>query len=86
VGHELRAGDGKALMISEGLGHAFLSLEDESVISYLLTTPYSPQHEFAINPLDSEICINWPLNAIVISDTDRNAPSLTQFLTSRDYN
>jgi len=81
VGHELRAGDGKALMISEGLGHAFLALEDESVISYLLTTPYSPQYEFAINPADPEIGIDWPLNEIFFSDKDKEAPTLSQFLS-----
>jgi dTDP-4-dehydrorhamnose 3,5-epimerase len=81
VGQELKSGDGKALMISEGLGHAFLALEDESVISYLLTTPYSPQHEFAINPTDREIGIDWPLKEIFFSDKDKEAPTLAEFLS-----
>lgn len=81
LSHEIRAGDGKSLMISEGLGHAFLALEDQTVMSYLLTTPYSPQHEFAINPTDPEIGIDWPLKEVVFSDKDKEAPTLAEFLS-----
>jgi dTDP-4-dehydrorhamnose 3,5-epimerase len=79
---ELRAEEGKSLLISEGLGHAFLSLEDDTVISYLLTTPYSPKDEFAINPQDPEIDIKWPDMQLLFSDKDAIAPSLRKFLSS----
>ena len=79
---ELRAEEGKSLLISEGLGHAFLSLEDDTVISYLLTTPYSPKDEFAINPQDPEIGIKWPDIQLIFSDKDATAPSLRKFLIS----
>jgi dTDP-4-dehydrorhamnose 3,5-epimerase len=79
---ELRAEDGKALLISEGLGHAFLSLEDDTVISYLLTTQYSPAEEFAINPQDPEIGITWPDMLLSFSEKDSAAPSLKDFLNS----
>jgi len=79
---ELRAEEGKSLFISEGLGHAFLSLEDDTVISYLLTTPYSPKDEFAINPQDPEIGIKWPDIQLLFSDKDAIAPSLRKFLSS----
>ncbi len=79
---ELRAEDGKALLISEGLGHAFLSLVDDSVTSYLLTTPYSPKDEFAINPQDPEIAIKWPDLPLLFSEKDAGAPSLKEFLSS----
>jgi len=78
--HELRAGDGRSIFISEGLGHAFLALEDETIISYLLSTPYSPNHEHAINPLDPEIGIAWPSIELTISEKDASAPSLREFL------
>ena len=79
---ELRAEEGKSLLISEGLGHAFLSLQDNTVISYLLTTPYSPKDEFAINPQDSEIAIKWPEMQLLFSEKDAGAPSLKEFLSS----
>ena len=78
--HELRADDGRSLFISEGLGHAFLALEEETVISYLLSTPYSPNHEHAINPLDPEIGISWPVGDLSLSERDAAAPSLKEFL------
>ena len=80
---ELRANEGKALLISEGLGHAFLSLEDDTVVSYLLTSEYSPQDEFTINPQDLEIGIPWPENSIILSQKDSTAPTLSEFLVNR---
>lgn len=82
---ELRAEEGKAVLISEGLGHAFLSLEDDTVISYLLTTPYSPKEEFAINAQDSEIGIDWPKIPLRFSDKDAAALSLGEFLHSHFF-
>ena len=80
---ELRAEEGKALFISEGLGHAFLSLEDDTVISYLLTTAYSPKNEFAINPQDPDIGINWPKIPLQFSEKDQVAPSIRDFFTTQ---
>lgn len=77
---ELRAESGKALFISEGLGHAFVALEDETVISYLLSSPYSPNDEFAVNPQDPEIAITWPQLPLSFSPKDAAAPTLKEFL------
>ena len=37
--------DRRAVYLSEGLGHAFLSLEDDSTVLYLCSTGYSPGRE-----------------------------------------
>lgn len=76
VGVTLTANSGEALFLSEGLGHAFISLEDNSVVSYLLTSPYSPSDEFEINPLDPELRIEWPGIDRLMSPKDENAPTL----------
>jgi dTDP-4-dehydrorhamnose 3,5-epimerase len=76
VATELRPNSGTSVFISEGLGHAFMSLENESVITYLLSTPYSPKEEFAINPLDPEINIEWPGTKLSFSARDKAAPLL----------
>ena len=76
---ELHAGDGKSLLISEGLGHAFVALEDDTIVSYLLTSTYSPQEEFSINPLDQELKISWPEIPLIFSDKDFSAPSLREY-------
>jgi dTDP-4-dehydrorhamnose 3,5-epimerase len=82
IGIELNGNSGKAVLISEELGHAFLALSDNTAVSYLVTTPFSPTHEYAINPLDEKIAINWGLKTseLKISDKDRNAPSLSERL------
>ena len=79
---ELRGDSGKAVFISEGLGHGFLALEDNSVVSYLVSTPFSSTDEFEINPLDQNIGINWgmDLSKFNISDKDKNAPTLAEQL------
>ena len=77
--HKLSAGDGRSIFISEGLGHAFVALEEDSVISYLLSSSYSPTHEHAINPQDAEINISWPDMPLTFSEKDSAAPSLRDF-------
>ena len=54
---ELKGDSGKAVLISEGLGHGFLALEDNTAVSYLVSTPFSSTDEFEINPLEEEIGI-----------------------------
>lgn len=77
--------DRNAIFISEGLGHAFISLEEDSVATYLCSTTYSPTREHGINPLCKTIGIEWPTkdrhgNPIspILSDKDRDAPGLNE--------
>jgi dTDP-4-dehydrorhamnose 3,5-epimerase len=79
---ELKGDSGKAIFISEGLGHGFLALEENTAVVYLVSTPFSPSHEFEINPLDQNIGINWSLNqeTLKISSKDKNAPTLKERL------
>jgi dTDP-4-dehydrorhamnose 3,5-epimerase len=79
---ELNGDSGKAVFISEGLGHGFLALQDNTAVAYLVSSPFSPTDEFEINPLDEKIGINWgmELSNLKISDKDKNAPTLTERL------
>jgi len=73
----LEAGRPRAVYISEGLGHAFLSLKEGSTVLYLCSTPYSPEDERGVNPLDPDLGVKWPLDGDpVLSDKDRSAPPL----------
>ena len=82
IGVELTSNSGKAVFISEGLGHGFIALEDNTAVAYLVSTPFSPSHEFEINPLDEEIGINWgmEISELKITDKDKNAPTLTELV------
>lgn len=73
----------KAVYVSAGLGHAFLALEDDSVVSYLCDAPYVPGREHAIHPLDPALGIDWPNTGpggdrlpLVLSEKDDGAPLL----------
>jgi dTDP-4-dehydrorhamnose 3,5-epimerase len=68
----------RSIYISEGLGHAFLALEDDSTVMYLCSAGYAPGREHTINALDPALDIAWPDvdDAPIMSDRDREAPTL----------
>ena len=70
----------RSTYLSEGLGHAFLALEDDSTVMYLCSAPYNPGREHTINALDPAIDIAWPAvdGEPILSDRDREAPTLEQ--------
>lgn len=77
--------DRRAVYIAEGVGHAFLSLEDDSTVLYLCSTAYAPGREHGVHPLDPEIGISWPTTGrdgspleLRLSDKDAAAPSLSE--------
>jgi dTDP-4-dehydrorhamnose 3,5-epimerase len=76
---ELSGKSGKAVLISEGLGHGFISHEDSTAVAYLVSCPFSPTHEYEINPLDEKIGINWGMDIkmLKISNKDKDAPDLS---------
>jgi dTDP-4-dehydrorhamnose 3,5-epimerase len=79
---ELKGDSGKAVLISEGLGHGFLALEDNTAVAYLVSTPFSPTDEFEVNPLDEKVGIKWgmDLGSLKISGKDKIAPTLAERL------
>ncbi len=69
----------RAVYLSEGLGHAFVSLADGSSVTYLVSTGYSPGREFGIDPMDPELDLPWPSDLeIEMSVRDQQAPTLAQ--------
>jgi dTDP-4-dehydrorhamnose 3,5-epimerase len=69
--------DRRAVYLSEGLGHAFMSLEDECVVSYLCSAPYAPGREHGVHPLDPAVGIEWPT-------TSRDGAALKPLLSAKD--
>jgi dTDP-4-dehydrorhamnose 3,5-epimerase len=69
----------RAVLLSEGLGHAFMALTAEATVVYLCSTAYAPGREHGVHPLDPDIGIDWPADAEpVLSDKDAAAPTLEQ--------
>ena len=69
----------RAVLISEGLGHAFMALSDEATVIYLCSTPYAPQTEHGVHPLDPGLGIAWPRDVEpILSAKDAAAPGLEE--------
>jgi dTDP-4-dehydrorhamnose 3,5-epimerase len=75
---ELNATNPQAIFIEEGLAHAFVALEDETVVTYFVSENYNPEREKGINPFDSDINIKWPDINLELSEKDKLAISLKE--------
>jgi dTDP-4-dehydrorhamnose 3,5-epimerase len=82
----LSATNGTSLMIPKGVGHAFLALEANTVVTYLCSTEYAPQNEIVVNPLDTaigipfqEIADDYTIYNFTLSDKDSHGMSLSEF-------
>lgn len=77
--------DCRAVYLSEGLGHAFMSLRDQTTMTYLCSTVYTPGREHGVHPLDPGLGIQWPEGVEpILSDKDATAPTLAQALERGD--
>lgn len=73
--------DHRTIYISEGLGHGFLALQDNSTVMYLCSAEYNPQREHTICATDPALAIDWPLVDGAppnLSDRDAAAPSFAE--------
>jgi dTDP-4-dehydrorhamnose 3,5-epimerase len=73
---ELQSEKGTCLFVPDGFGHGFMSLEDNTLIVYNLTSKYQPAKEFAINLFDETLNIDWPKCIPTMSQRDLEAPNL----------
>jgi dTDP-4-dehydrorhamnose 3,5-epimerase len=69
----------RSVYLSEGLGHGFIALSDNAVVTYLVSGVYDPQREHGINPLDIVIDFDLPEDLeILLSPKDKDAPTLRE--------
>ena len=69
----------RAVYLPEGVGHAFLALEDDSTLAYLCSTGYAPGREHGITPVDPKLGLALPDGVdFLMSDKDTAAPTLEQ--------
>ncbi|WP_433333621.1 dTDP-4-dehydrorhamnose 3,5-epimerase [Spirillospora sp. CA-294931] len=69
----------RCVYVAEGLGHAILSLEDDSTVVYLSSEPYTPSAEHEVHPFDPALAIDWPADVEpVLSAKDAAAPTLAE--------
>lgn len=72
--------DRRTVFIEAGLGHAFQVLSDSATVVYITSTPYDPDSELSISPLDPELDLPWDLSLPqLLSTRDSMAPLLADF-------
>lgn len=68
----------RSIYLSEGLGHAFLALEDDATVMYLCSAPYHPAGEHTVLATDPALGIDWPTTDLIVSERDSAAPTLAE--------
>jgi dTDP-4-dehydrorhamnose 3,5-epimerase len=70
----------RALYVAEGLGHCFVALTDDAVVTYLVSEVFNAQREHGITPLDETVGLALPFSRdeLVLSPKDIEAPTLTE--------
>ncbi len=75
---ELNENSATAVFIEEGLAHAFVALENQTVVTYYVTEKYNPEREKGISPFDNTLNVKWPEIELILSEKDKEAISLDE--------
>jgi epimerase EvaD len=69
----------RAVYLPIGVGHCFVALTDNTVMSYLTSAPYVAEQELALSPLDPALGLPIPEDIDpILSERDTAAPTLAQ--------
>ena len=68
--------NGLSMIIPDGFGHAFVTLEKNSTAVYVLSNVYSPKYESGLRYDDPLLSIKWPVEPKIISKKDQNWETL----------
>lgn len=69
-GIELTSENYNMVYVPEGFAHGFITLEDNSEVSYLVTSFYTPDAESGVRYDDPAFGIKWPIPFTLVSDRD----------------
>ncbi|MFJ1809534.1 MULTISPECIES: dTDP-4-dehydrorhamnose 3,5-epimerase family protein [unclassified Streptomyces] len=69
------------VFVSEGLGHAWLALEDDTVVACHSSRPYTAGAAYTVSALDPALALPWGLiEAPLMTDEDLAAPTAEEAL------
>lgn len=77
AGVELSAENHKMLYVPKGCVHGLQTLEDDSEVFYLVSTPFNKEADGGVRFSDPTFAIAWPLPPVDLSEKDMNLPFLT---------
>jgi len=78
VAVELTSDNKHQLFVPHGFAHGFVVLSDSATFAYKVDNYYAPKHDRGIAFDDKDLAIDWhlPLDALQLSDKDKNHPAL----------
>lgn len=76
IGVELTDRNYRMLYVPEGFAHSYLTLTDDSEVTYNVTQMYTPGAERGYRWDDPAFGIEWPITPVVISEKDLAHPLL----------
>jgi dTDP-4-dehydrorhamnose 3,5-epimerase len=82
VGIESTAENRKQVWAPASFARGFCALTDDVEVQYKCTGTYNGKAESGIRWDDPEIGIEWPVRDVIISEKDRRAQTLAEWLTS----
>lgn len=78
LGVELTAASHRMLYIPAAFAHGFQTLEDNTEVSYLISTFHVPEAARGIRHDDPVLGIAWPMKISRISEKDRRLPTIDE--------
>ncbi len=75
-GFELSAENFLMLYVPRGFAHGFCTLEDDTEVLYKADDFYDPSSEGGLAWNDPDLKINWPVDAPILSERDKEWPNL----------
>ncbi|MFH1852398.1 MAG: dTDP-4-dehydrorhamnose 3,5-epimerase [Candidatus Neomarinimicrobiota bacterium] len=79
-GLEISEEDKTQVWAPAGFARGFCALSEIVDVQYKCTAIYNPRCESGIRWDDPDLAIDWPLQEVHLSEKDRNAPTLAQWL------
>lgn len=86
VGMELSEENKKLLYVPAGFAAGFCALSDLTDVQYSYTVLYNSKGESNIIWNDPDIGIDWPIKDPILSDRDKNAQTLKQWIERPELN
>jgi len=71
IGLSLTAENREMVYVPKGFAHGFLTMADDTEVTYQMSAPYSPDYARGIRWDDPVAGIKWPAKIRVISERDR---------------
>ena len=66
----LEPGSNTSIYVAKGVAHAYLTLLDNSAVTYQVSENYSKECTSGVMYSDPKVIVNWPIVPAVVSDSD----------------